>query len=102
MWPTSPYGQVGGWPDGGHTAAMTAGLFLVRRRPSDTCEHCGAVVDRVWLVPGDVLDSCAACYTEATGQAPVHEQGHSSPPQLARPVGRTASFYLRADGRRPA
>lgn len=78
---------------------------VVFRRPravaSDVCEHCGADVDRVWLVPGDVLNSCSACFRRATGRAPVHDQGYSSPP-LARPVGRAASFYLRTDGRRPA
>ncbi len=81
---------------------MTAGVFQVRRRPADTCEHCGEVVDRVWLVPGDVLDSCAACFLGATGHPPVHEQGHSSPAPLERRPTTTASFYLRTDGRRPA
>jgi len=78
------------------------GVSLVRRHPADTCEHCGEVVDRVWLVPGDVLDSCAACFTAAAGHPPVHEQGHSSPaPHERRPTA-PASFYLRTDGRRPA
>lgn len=81
---------------------MSAGRFLARRRPSDACEHCGQVVDRVWLVPGDVLDSCAECFTAATGCAPVHEHGHSSPPRDAPRLGGPASFYLRVDGRRPA
>ena len=60
------------------------------------------LVERVWLVPGDVLDSCAGCYQTATGIAPVYEQGHSSVPVLQRTRGPAASFYLRVDGRRPA
>jgi hypothetical protein len=81
---------------------MDARLFA-RTRPSatDVCEHCGDGVDRVWLVPGDVLNSCSACFRRATGRAPVHGQGFSTAPR-PRPAGRVASFYLRADGRRPA
>ncbi len=78
-------------------------LFPLRRStPTDRCEHCGELVERVWLVPGDVLNSCADCFSRATGRRPVHEQGHSSappPPPAALP---RASFYLRTDGRRPA
>lgn len=80
---------------------MRSPVFPVRRAlPVDVCEHCGDRVDRVWLVPGDVLDSCARCFEQAAGRPPVHEQGHSTrPAPRATPV---ASFYLRADGRRPA
>lgn len=76
---------------------------LARRRAAagDRCEHCGDDVDRVWLVPGDVLNSCDACFRRATGRAPVHGHGFSSAP-LTRPAGPAASFYLRVDGRRPA
>ncbi len=82
---------------------MGRDIFAVRRRlPGDVCEQCGAVVDRVWLVPGDVLDSCAACFQSATGQLPVYEQGHSSVPTPVLRATRPASFYLRVDGRRPA
>lgn len=79
-------------------------LFAPVRRATDRCEHCSATVGRVWLVPGDVLNSCRDCYEAATGRPPAHEQGHSSapvPPVPARPAPR-ASFYLRRDGRRPA
>ena len=80
---------------------MVSPLFSVRRRlPADLCEHCGELVERVWLVPGDVLDSCAGCYEQAVGRAPVHEQGHSRP--ATGGVRPAASFYLRTDGRRPA
>jgi len=72
-----------------------------RAAACDLCEHCGAGVDRVWLVPGDVLNSCETCFQRATGRAPVHAHGFSSAPRR-QPDGRTASFYLRADGRRPA
>ena len=80
---------------------MTSSLFPVRRLlPSDLCEHCEQLVDRVWLVPGDVLDSCAACFEAAAGRPPIHEQGHSrAAVDRQRPA---ASFYLRTDGRRPA
>jgi hypothetical protein len=72
-----------------------------RQLPTDRCEHCDRLVYRVWLVPGDVLDSCAACFRAAAGRAPVHELGHSSaPPPAARQA--PAAFYVRADGRRPA
>ena len=84
---------------------MTRPVFRVRRElPADACEHCGQVVARVWLVPGDVLDSCAVCFERAAGRPPVHEHGHTttSTAAAARPAGRAASFYLRADGRRPA
>ncbi len=81
---------------------MDSRLLAGRRAvASDICEHCGDQVERVWLVPGDVLNSCSACYQRATGRAPVHGHGYSNPP-AARPVGRPASFYLRTDGRRPA
>lgn len=81
---------------------MDARLFASRRPAGgDCCEHCGDEVDRVWLVPGDVLNSCERCFRRATGRAPVHGHGFSSPPR-ARPSGAAASFYLRADGRRPA
>ena len=65
------------------------------------CEHCGADEDRVWLVPGDVLNSCRTCYLRATGRLPVEAQGHSSEPAPPAPYSR-ATFHLRADGRRPA
>ena len=82
---------------------MRSDVFSARRRPpADRCEHCGDVVDRVWLVPGDVLNSCRACYALVTGASPVHEQGHSSGAAVARPVRGPASFHLRADHRRPA
>jgi len=57
----------------------------------------------VWLVPGDVLDSCRACHAEATGQLPVHEQGHTRVHRAAeRHSARSqAPFYLRVDGQRP-
>ena len=79
-------------------------MFAPRPRtpPTDVCEHCGAAVDRVWLVPGDVLDSCASCFTAATGRQPVHAQGHSSPLVLRPRPSAPATFYLRVDGRRPA
>lgn len=82
---------------------MRTHVFAVRRQvPGDLCEHCGAEVERVWLVPGDVLNSCRDCYRAVTGRLPLHEQGHSSgAPERPRP-GRAASFYLRVDGRRPA
>lgn len=77
-------------------------MFAVRRRtPADRCEHCGAEVDRVWLVPGDVLNSCRDCYRSATGSEPVHGQGHSSVPVQGGGSAPRASFYLRLDGRRP-
>ena len=77
-------------------------MFAVRRTlPADVCEHCCGAVDRVWLVPGDVLNSCQECYRCATGQLPVHEQGHSTPGTLPVATAR-ATFHLRADGRRPA
>lgn len=75
-----------------------------RRRPGlhDLCERCGRTVGRVWLVPGDVLNSCASCFEQQAGRPPVHGQGHSTaPPSLSGPRP-SASFYLRADGRRPA
>lgn len=81
---------------------MTLPFAPRRRVPTDRCEHCGEGVERVWLVPGDVLDSCAACFRAATGRAPLHEHGHSSLVVLAQRTGAPASFYLRADGRRPA
>lgn len=82
---------------------MGSDVFTVRRRAAaDVCGHCGAQVERVWLVPGDVLDSCRDCYRTTTGRLPVHEQGHSSPPPERRQPSPAASFYLRADGRRPA
>lgn len=86
----------------GKAVVMRTDVFAVRRRTAtDLCEHCGADVHRVWLVPGDVLNSCADCYRSTTGRAPVHEQGHSSVvPERARTAA--ASFYLRVDGRRPA
>ena len=81
---------------------MDSRVFALRRPvASDVCEHCGDEVERVWLVPGDVLNSCERCYEHTTGRAPVHAHGYSSPP-AARPTGRAASFYLRSDGRRPA
>ena len=83
---------------------MRTGVFAPRRhQPADRCEHCGDLVDRVWLVPGDVLNSCGACYLLGTGRAPVHDQGHSSSPAVLPPApGRAASFHLRADHKRPA
>lgn len=82
---------------------MAPDVFRLRRRPPvDACGHCHAVVPRVWLVPGDVLDSCAACYERATGRLPVHEQGHSSAPASPPPTVRATAFHVRADGRRPA
>lgn len=70
--------------------------------PADRCERCGAMVRRVWLVPGDVLNSCAGCFERATGRQPVHGQGHSTREQGRSVPTPAASFYLRADGRRPA
>ena len=83
---------------------MRTDVFSPRRTtPADHCEHCGDLVDRVWLVPGDVLNSCRACFSLVTGEIPVHEQGHSSAAPVARPVrGLAASFHRRADHRRPA
>ncbi|MDP9435714.1 MAG: hypothetical protein M3P93_11175 [Actinomycetota bacterium] len=75
------------------------------RVPRDRCEHCDVLVHRVWLVPGDVLNSCAACYRSMTGSAPVHDLGHSTEVPRARhdgAPGTAAAFYLRVDGRRPA
>lgn len=86
-------------------AAVRHDVFAPRRRPSrpaDRCEHCGQDVDRVWLVPGDVLNSCRACFQRLCGRQPVHAQGHSSAPGSAAPYSRPASFHQRADGRRPA
>lgn len=71
-----------------------------QRRSTARCEHCLRTVPRVWLVPGDVLDSCADCYAEVMGEQPVHEQGHArDEAPTARP---RATFFVRADGRRPA
>lgn len=83
---------------------MRTDVFAPRRtRPADLCEHCGETVDRVWLVPGDVLNSCRACYALVVGAAPPHEQGHSTHAELPRaPRGRSAAFHVRADHRRPA
>lgn len=81
---------------------MPTDVFARRQQlPTDRCEHCGHLVHRVWLVPGDVLDSCASCFSAATGHPPVHDLGHTSAP---RPVLRRAPavFHVRADGRRPA
>ena len=75
------------------------------RRPArcDRCEQCGQAVLRVWLVPGDILNSCARCFTEATGRPPVQAQGHSTEPgELKGGQRHPATFYLRVDGRRPA
>ncbi len=83
---------------------MKADVFQARPPlPVNRCEHCQRQVDRVWLVPGYVLDSCRACYAEATGWLPVHEQGHT---RVHRAAERHSShsrapFYLRVDGRRP-
>ena len=82
---------------------MRPDVFALRRStPTDVCEHCGADVARVWLVPGDVLNSCRDCYRASTGRLPVHEQGHTSAAPARPGRSRAASFYLRADGRRPA
>ena len=84
---------------------MSTHVLSPRRRvPRDRCEHCGALVHRVWLVPGDVLNSCAACYHRLAGTAPVHDLGHTTdaPSTPAAPTGAAAAFYLRVDGRRPA
>lgn len=79
---------------------MAPDVFLRRRHlPTDRCACCGRLVDRVWLVPGDVEESCARCYAQVTGRAPVHEQGHSSPPAI-RPASAPPAFYVRLDGRR--
>lgn len=70
-------------------------LALRPRAAVDLCEHCQERVPRVWLVPGDVLSSCRACFVRATGSEPVHEQGHSSAPAprpAAQPFPRSASF----------
>ncbi len=88
-------------PDG-HNPPVRRDIFAVRRvHPIDQCGTCERLVPRVWLVPGDVVESCAACYRGATGREPVHEQGHTSVPAPTRPATR-ATFYLRLDGRRPA
>ena len=84
---------------------MRHDVFAVRRvLAADRCEHCERDVHRVWLVPGDVLNSCRACFVAVTGQQPVHGLGHSTPAQEpVRPVrAALAHFYLRVDGRRPA
>ena len=84
---------------------MRHDVFAVRQvMAADRCEHCERDVHRVWLVPGDVLNSCRACFVAATGQQPVHGLGHSTPAQEpVRPARRVpALFYLRVDGRRPA
>lgn len=82
---------------------MDRDVFRVRRVEClDRCEHCGDLVARVWLVPGDVLDSCRGCFLLATGRPPVHEQGHTTVRRLPPPARAAASFYLRTDGRRPA
>jgi ribosome-binding protein aMBF1 (putative translation factor) len=74
---------------------MRHDVFAVRRQPAlDECEHCGRSVHRVWLVPGDVLDSCGDCYREATGREPVHAQGHSTVRRLPdRPRARPAASF---------
>lgn len=86
-----------------HHVPVRSDVFAARRRtpPADRCEHCDRYVERVWLVPGDVLNSCRSCYQRATGRIPVHEQGHTSEPGAPAPYAR-ASWHLRADGRRPA
>jgi hypothetical protein len=76
------------------------GVIQRPRYQAQACEHCEASVERVWLVPGDVLNSCAACFREATGQEPLPERGFSR--VGAQPAGPRASFYVRVDGRRPA
>lgn len=68
----------------------------------DRCEHCGDAVTRVWLVPGDSLNSCRRCYVAATGRQPVHDQGHSTPDVAGSVTRSNAPFYVRVDGRRPA
>ena len=74
--------------------------------PRDRCGHCDRLAVRVWLVPGDVLDSCRACYSMATGREPVHAQGHTTGEGRARvgdgPVPSAATFYPRARERRTA
>lgn len=75
------------------------------RVPNDRCDHCGSTVDRVWLVPGDVVDSCRDCFTALTGREPVHAQGHSSGPADradAVAVPSAAAFYPGARDRRTA
>lgn len=67
----------------------------------DLCEHCNSLVSRVWLVPGDVLNSCADCYAAIAGQPPVYEQGHSTQ-QVAILTSRPAPSFTREEGRRPA
>lgn len=85
-----------------HHGPVRTDVFAARSRcPTDRCEHCDVEVERVWLVPGDVLNSCHDCYRSATGAAPRHELGHTSPPPPPRPYAR-ASFHQRVDGRRPA
>lgn len=81
---------------------MRPDVFAPRRQvAADRCEHCDRDVDRVWLVPGDVLNSCRSCFERVTGSPPRHDHGHSSPPPAVR-TGARASFHLRVDGRRPA
>ena len=70
--------------------------------PHDRCEHCAAAVHRVWLVPGDVLNSCADCYRQAAGRDPVHEQGHSTAAWHPAPrPGRRPAFSARPRVRVP-
>ena len=81
---------------------MRHDVFAVRREQAhDRCEHCDRLVGRVWLVPGDVLNSCAACFQRATGRSPVDAQGHTTVPEVL--VRRApARWHQRIDGRRPA
>ena len=77
-----------------------------RGLPLDRCGHCDRLAARVWLVPGDVLDSCRDCFVASTGREPVHAQGHSTRGEprdgAARPRPSAGAFYPGARERRSA